>query len=61
MMRRRVDFPAPLPPRTPIFAPGRHVKAADKPFADLLLAILQTLGVSQPSFGNSTGPLNLAA
>ena len=22
MIRRRLDFPAPLPPRTPIFAPG---------------------------------------
>ena len=41
--------------------PGRHLALSDEtPIANLYLAMVETLGVVQPSFGDSTGSLDLS-
>jgi hypothetical protein len=39
---------------------GRHLKSPPHtPMSNLMLALLDKLGVHQPSFGDSTGPLEI--
>ena len=41
-----------------VWSPGRHIRYADDtPMANLYLAMLETFGVFEPSFGDSTGVL----
>lgn len=37
--------------------PGSHIIKKDQPIANLFLAMLGSVGVNMPAFGNSTGPL----
>ncbi|MCR6650964.1 MAG: DUF1552 domain-containing protein [Cellvibrionaceae bacterium] len=40
--------------------PGRHMTTSSGKMADLFVAMMQHVGANVTSFGNSTGPLNLA-
>jgi hypothetical protein len=40
-------------------SPGRHLLVPEQPIANLWLSMLSAVGVEPPSFGNSTGKLNL--